>query len=651
MNVLREKLAELTDEQFAELMQNVKGVADNIVASKIAEKENLLKEIQALKDRIEQLKKEYSQTEDWKSQKTNSEERYEIDGVKIPALENKLHNADNYLRAVTNGGTVVSFKDALGNEVREIPDFREIKTDLISFDQDTILVDEVPAYIPIINERSFKNRGCIFDAIRMTTNTYILSPFVYNFGKENQFILVTLDQLVLINLYYITKLKAVNQKEADRRTQRNVDYYYTLSEEKRKGHFAQKGYYNSLPAKVKKEVSEEIWETLSLEEKEKLYIPIKRFNAEKIKSKLEEGYMWSSFHDMYNQFVNAEALKYTLNKATNERTYLPLGTSKIGNYANREVSIYWDAFKDMMQYKLKDIEFQREEQSENYKTAIETSFGDSNTKDTLLAEYGVMVKRQNGDEINFTETEQIRGSLEAVQSVFGNLKDKFIEAKMKISHTGNKLVFARKAIGVYIGSMGTIASSNKYGNIIFDTTMAHEIAHFIDNYLGIKNGKRWATDDYESLAGKIAFTFRNNMNKPKSEQTEYINATKECFARALEQHFAVSKYGEDVEIVYSDSPASAPEKVFTQNAYVGKRAYYDVMKPLIDNFFEENKDFFKLTINLDADSPAIIAETQLEIKNNDVGEAIEALELLLEVSEEQEKEEIKDAIEVLKMLL
>jgi hypothetical protein len=651
MNELREKLAELTDEQFAELMQNVKGVADNIVASKIAEKENLLKEIQALKDRIEQLKKEYSQTEDWKSQKTNSEERYEIDGVKIPALENKLHNADNYLRAVTNGGTVVSFKDALGNKVREIPDFREIKTDLISFDQDTILVDEVPAYIPIINERSFKNRGCIFDAIRMTTNTYILSPFVYNFGKENQFILVTLDQLVLINLYYITKLKAVNQKEADRRTQRNVDYYYTLSEEKRKGHFAQKGYYNSLPAKVKKEVSEEIWETLSLEEKEKLYIPIKRFNAEKIKSKLEEGYMWSSFHDMYNQFVNAEALKYTLNKATNERTYLPLGTSKIGNYANREVSIYWDAFKDMMQYKLKDIKFQREEQSENYKTAIETSFGDSNTKDTLLAEYGVMVKRQNGDEINFTETEQIRESLEAVQSVFGNLKDKFIEAKMKISHTGNKLVFARKAIGVYIGSMGTIASSNKYGNIIFDTTIAHEIAHFIDNYLGIKNGKRWATDDYESLAGKIAFNFRNNMNKPKSEQTEYINATKECFARALEQYFAVSKYGEDVEIVYSDSPASVPEKVFTQNAYVGKRAYYDVMKPLIDNFFEENKDFFKLTINLDADSPAIIAETQLEIKNNDVKEAIEALELLLEVSEEQEKEEIKDAIEVLKMLL
>ena len=72
---------------------------------------------------------------------------------------------------------------------------------------------------------------------------------------------------------------------------------------------------------------------------------------------------------------------------------------------------------------------------------------------------------------------------------------------------------------------------------------------------------------------------------------------------------------------------------------------------MIDKFFEENKDFFKLTINLDADSPAVIAETQLEIKDNDVEEAIEALELLLEVSEELDKEEIKDAIEVLKMLL
>jgi hypothetical protein len=42
--------------------------------------------------------------------------------------------------------------------------------------------------------------------------------------------------------------------------------------------------------------------------------------------------------------------------------------------------------------------------------------------------------------------------------------------------------------------------------------MAHEIAHFIDNRLGIKNGKRWETDNYESTAGIIAFTFRNSMN-------------------------------------------------------------------------------------------------------------------------------------------
>jgi hypothetical protein len=445
-------------------------------------------------------------------------------------------------------------------------------------------------------------------------------------------------------------LKAENQKEADRKTQRNIDYYYTLSEEKRKSNFSQKGYYNSLPTKVKKEISQESWEFLSLQEKEKLYIPIKTYNAERLKSKLEEDAMYSSFHDMYNQFVNPEAFKFVINKQTNERINIPIGESKIGNYAHREVSIYWNEFRDMMQYKIKDIAFQREEQSENYKTAIETSFGDSNTKDTLLADYGVMVKRQNGDEINFTETEQIRESLDSVFSVFGNLKDKFLESKIKISHTGNKLVFARKAIGVYISNMGTIASSNKYGNAIFDTTMAHEIAHFIDNHLGIKKGKRWETDDYESLAGKIAFNFRNKMNKPKSEQTEYINATKECFARAMEQYFAVSKYGDDIEIVYSDSPASAPEKVFTQNAYVNKMAYYETIKPLIDKFLEENKDFFKLTLALDVENPEILAQTELSVSNNEISEAIETLELLMESASKKDKKEIKEAIEVLKMI-
>jgi hypothetical protein len=657
MDELRQKLGNLTDDEFDALMDEVKQSAENMLAGKTAEKEAILNEIQSLKDKELLLKKEYTELEDWRKKQEISEERQKINYYEIPKLEAKLKNIDNFLKAISNNGTIKSFKDALGNKIDNIPDFREVKTDLIVFDQETILVDEIPAYIPIINEKSFERKGCVFDAIRITTDTYLLSPFAYEFGKENQFVLLTLDQLVLTNLYYITKLKAEYQKEADRQTQRGIDYYYTLPIEKRERNFAQRGYYQSLPVKVKKTITQEDWEALPLAEKEKLDIPVKRYGSKRIASKLEDNKMWVSFHDMYNQFVNPEALRFNLNLKTQVRTPIPLGGKAVGSYGNNEVFEYWYQFRDMMQYKIKDIDFQREEQSDNYKTAIETSFGDSNTKDTLLADFGVLVKRQNGDEINFTETEQIKDSLEAVESVFGNLKDKFLENKIKVSHTGNKLVFARKAIGVYISTMNTIASSNKYGALIFNTVMAHEIAHFIDNKLGVKNGKRYETDNYESLAGKLAFTFRNNMNKPKSQQTDYINATKECFARCLEQHFAVAKYGDDVEIVYSDSPASAPENVFKQDAYVNKDTYYRIIKPLIENFFKENEDFFKLVIKSEVDNLPLTTEstmTSLVAETNEINEikeAIETLELLLEYSSKKEKKEINEAIEVLQILL
>jgi len=638
MENFKEKYKDLSEEDFNKMMDLVKEAAEKYVTDKITEKETLAAEIKELEEKSAELFKKQNATDDYKIKTEIMTERSDIK-KKVSLNKNKLENIDNFLKAIQNGGSVQNFTDGLGKKISNIPDFRKVNTDLIQFDQERILVDPLPIYIPIIDEKSFEQHGCVFDAIRITTDCYLLCPSRYKFGEENQFVILTLDQLVLTNLYYITKLKATYQAEADRQTQRNIDHYYTLSIERREKHFNQLGYYKSLPAKVKKAVTEETWNSLSLEEKEKLDLPIKRYGPKRIKSKLEENTMWVSFHEMYNQFVNPQALKFTLDKKTGERTEIPLGKSVYGQYGNREVFDYWNQFAEMMQYKFKDIDFQRKEQSDTYELARETSFGESNTKDSLYAELGVLVKRQNGDDINLAETEQIRNSIIKVQSVFGNLKNQFVRTKMKISHTGKKLIFARKAIGVYIYNMGTIGCSDKYGDLIFNTTMAHEIAHMMDHEIGELSGKRWATDDYESTAGKIAFTFRNNMNKPKSEQTDYINATKECFARAFEQYFSVKAYGDDVEIVYSDNPLANPRNVFKQDEYVDKESFYNKISPLIEKFFKENKSFFGESVVF------------IEPKNTDIQDTISGLEVLLEFSEGQNKQDIVDTIEGLKLLL
>jgi hypothetical protein len=188
--------------------------------------------------------------------------------------------------------------------------------------------------------------------------------------------------------------------------------------------------------------------------------------------------------------------------------------------------------------------------------------------------------------------------------------------------------------------------------------MSHEIAHFIDNKLGIKNGKRWETDNYESTAGIIAFTFRNSMNKPKNEQSDYTNATKECFARAMQQYFVMQTYGDDVEIVYGYGTFVVPERISNQEVFVNKITFNAEIKPLIERFLQENKDFFSTEIMLEKVN-AQIKETSTEITpiiveevvdTDELQQAIETLKMLLETLPEEEKQEVQEAIDVLEIL-
>lgn len=590
MEELKDKL---TAEQLQELEEAIKKIADSLLDKFNQKKELISKEIKDIKEERDRLDTFYKNTSDWKERDTAFKKRSELYAT-LKIKEKQLVNVNNEIKAVINGGTILEITDTLGKVYPDVPDFRKVKTDVISFNEETILTEPSPAFIPFIDEERFERSGGIFDAIRIAPDSYLLSYSKYSFHDDTPLILVTLDQLVLISLYYFAKLKATLRASARAKTERSKESYFALPEERRLRYYAQRGFYSTLNATLKKKYTEQEWENLPLSEKEKLVPAYKSYGIKKIISKLDSNEMYSSFHNMYNVFINPKALSFKNKENTITKN---IGESGSG-YANPEVWDYWVQFRDMMRYKIKDIEYQKAEQSDTYKTAVETSFGESNTDDYLLADFGVKIKRQNGDKINAEETEQIKQGLVLVNNTFGSLKKHFLENNIKISHAGNRLIFAMKAVGVYIKDMGTIGVSAKYGNIQFQSTLAHEIAHFIDNKLGEQNGKRWITDDFESQAGIIAFTFRNNMNKPKNLQSDYINATKECFARALQQYFVMQNYGDDAEIVYGYGAYSTSEKIANQEVFVNKENFNSKIKPLIEQFLQENKDFFSAELQM-----------------------------------------------------
>jgi len=505
-----------------------------------------------------------------------------------------IHQTNRYY-AVKNGGSLSTFTDKKGVEHESIPDFTAIGSENISFDEENILTQQAPEYIPIINEDEFRIRGYMFDAIRYSSDVYILAVNGYretiskgmNWGdtgehpsdSEQGYVLVTLDQLVLINDYYYTKAKATERKKAEETNKRTEESYDRIPRERRESHYAQKYFYESMPVSVKKKVTKDAWEALTLEGKEAIYKPIKMVQGKRLVSQLEDDKMWASFHNMYERFLNPEA-KVKID-----------GRNKWGH---PEVFEYWYYFRDMMKWKLKDIKFQRQFLSDIRKTALETSFGMSNTNESLYDKFGILVKRQNGSNIKPLEIEQIKGSWINVNKIYGGLVSLAKEEAMKISHTGTTLVFASKAAGVYIPNMKTIAVSAKYGDEMFENILAHEVAHWIDNKIGEQKRLRWATDNYEDTAGIIASTFRKKMNQPSD--SDYINATKECFARALEQHFAISVFGEAASVFPDPLKPDLSTSYFESPNYVNKTVYENTMKPLITKFFEENKDFFKYGI-------------------------------------------------------
>lgn len=237
-----------------------------------------------------------------------------------------------------------------------------------------------------------------------------------------------------------------------------------------------------------------------------------------------------------------------------------------------------DAISDMKQ-KRSDIMIQLEENMSAYTKGEETSYGDRGVMKDLLASHGVFVKRQNGDPISRQEVADIKDALDQVFAIYGNRSEMARKFGLKISHSGKVLMHARKYAGMYFPIYRTIGVTMKDGPKEFGFTLAHEWAHFMDNYLGMKGGRYiYSSDDWGSLSGEIAKTFRKDMAKGQS--SAYMNRTCECFARAFEQYFAL-KSGDSKDLHNTDG-IYCPEDTFVTE-----------VQPLIDQWFLQNDALLK----------------------------------------------------------
>ncbi|WP_246839472.1 methyltransferase [Leptospira licerasiae] len=244
----------------------------------------------------------------------------------------------------------------------------------------------------------------------------------------------------------------------------------------------------------------------------------------------------------------------------------------------------WEYYRDQQQslvYKAFDLKFRTSDRIEEstYSKGRETSYGDSGVKNDLFSDYGVQVKRQNGSSISEIEINQVKEALSDVFDAFGNRSEMAKKFGLKISHSGEVLMHARKALGLFFPYYKAIGVSFKGGITRGSLTLAHEFGHFMDFYVGKQKNQIYASEKIGSIENQIASIFRSGMRSELN--SAYFTRTCECFARAFEMYFFDKKHNvEDYDPKYNPS-----WEYFRSN-----------VQPLIEQFFDVNKDYLKSEI-------------------------------------------------------
>jgi mutator protein MutT len=449
-------------------------------------------------------------------------------------------------------------------------------------------------------------------------------------NQEASYAVVSVEQLVAIQDYYVKRRKAdIELKKSDEMKRASVKLkdwdesmlkkYYPYDYDKR------------LSDKQKKKYTKEQWEALSIDEKI-AEVPAMKYPAITLPkgnriSQLEDTSMWGSNFRMYKKFVDHSYLTPTDRKS---KTY------------DHEDACYkeYQPIRDLIKWKRLDMAIQREENAESYKKGYETSYGDSNTKDDILDSHGVKVKSQSGKKLNPDQIVQISDNLSKVYNSFGDRSKIAKDFGLKISHAGEKKMYASQALGMYVPSMKAIGVSNNQEHDKFGFTLAHEFAHFIDNHLGEKQGRNYASDNHNSTAGKIAYKFRELMNKGKFTDSDYANRTCECFARALEQYHAMKHEGDD-----AIKSRKINKAYHQEDGHVNKQYFNTEIKPLIEQFFQENDHLLKSAVDeldiIDVDGSFELIKSAFDNEQLDVDTFIGYVKHYEEIKKAEDKDDNK----------
>ena len=297
--------------------------------------------------------------------------------------------------------------------------------------------------------------------------------------------------------------------------------------------------------------------------------------------------------------------------------------SEIGSGNTKIFSHHQQILEDLYQ-KLLDMELQHSDLESTWTKGRETAYGDSNLDESLLATYGVNIKRQNGNTLSANEKTELKEVLNQVYSTYGDLSSITKDYGLKISHSGTTRMHASKAVGLFTPGMKALGISFGLGKDEAIYTANHEMAHFIDHLRGKEHHAWHASDIPGTLENKIAATFRQGMNTAKGD---YWNRTCECFARAMEE------YGKIVHI-QQEHPDWDSEKInekVSLPAYMDYTKFYSTMIPLIQEWIETTHSQMKISEWHLQDSDSLKqknVETEKITKSQSKGIREECLEIL-----------------------
>lgn len=403
--------------------------------------------------------------------------------------------------------------------------------------KDKILEAQRPSWIPEVEESYVRRQSGRLPFVRLDTDEYLMQLAGEPYGKE-RYALANLDVLAATNDFYLKKIKVADAIKI--KTEQD---------------------------KYKAEARQKLHELQALQEES---IPENKRSR------------WKANIDYYQKVINGKikAKTFTIplrvigdNSAT--RTQMSLLS-----YVGRGSLASWEDSLREYNQKLSDMEIQQEDLMSVYYKGKETSYGDANTKKDLLDTYGVLVKRQNGDEITKTEICEIRDALVDIYAIYGDRSLMARKFGLKISHSGKRLMHARQALGIFIPYYRAIGVTAQLGDTHMGFTLSHEWAHFMDNYLGGRK-YNYSSDEFGSLSNDIARHFRNNQQKRQT--SPYQLRTCECFARAFEEYFSIKTGGWDELREYSSK----------QGNYVDSKLFEKEVMPLIDTFFKQNDSLLK----------------------------------------------------------